>query len=306
MKEKNSTIFNPPHLNRGGLRWGYKSLGLILLLFPLVFLNGCNIFNFFHKAGSNTDDPDILISDAESSLVKGDYEKAMDYYERVVQIEPANSKARYGYVNAYMKSANVNILVDFPKNTESTASRAMSFNRTIAFSRSITNFAPGMFSFALSKSSKSYFLLDNYGIDIRKFENLAIIVIEYLDPIAKGECDGKIKENDTEINLNLAFAYLLRGVFLVADPPNGKSGVLKYNIKCKDDGSYSIWSYITNSEVSIDTIIQKKSDVLNNLDTAIIRLDTAISNSPSKYSSNWDEVKKVLENVKTKISSYKG
>jgi hypothetical protein len=214
----------------------------------------------------------------------------MEYYDKAVAADPTNSKARYGYVSAYLKSTGLNII---------------EFAKSAGNQKTIASATVGLVSPA---PARAYYLIDDrtkpFGVDMKKFEGLAIVLVNYLDPIAKGQCDGKITATDAEINLNLAFAYLLRGIFLIIDPPDGNSGSIQYNVYYKDSGSYVIWSYQTNAELPTSAALAKKADAISYLDTAIARLDTAIANSIAKTSTSWTDVRKALADIRTTINSY--
>ena len=265
---------------------------IALMILGLGGLAGCNIFSWTHKAGSDTGDVKVLMADADSAFASGDYAKAMEYYDKIVGSEPGNSKARYGYVKAYVKSTGLNI-IDFAKNAGN--------------QKTLADLTPGLISKA---PARAYYLIDDrtkpYGIEMKKFEDLAIVLVKYLDPVALGKCDGVIDAGDPEVNLNLAFAYLLRGIFLIVDPPDGNSGSIQYNVYYKDDGTYVLWSYATNGELPTTAALSKKADALAALDTAIARLNTAITNSLSKDATSWTDVRNVLRDIRSKIATYSG
>ena len=46
---------------------------------------------------------------------------------------------------------------------------------------------------------------------MKKLEELGDKLVEMLEPIAEGRCDGKISNKNPEVNLNLALGYLFEG-----------------------------------------------------------------------------------------------
>lgn len=268
--------------------WVMVGLGIVCI----AGLIGCNIFSWTHSAGSG-EDATVLLADADSALASGDYAKAMEYYQKAIDADPANSKARYGYVNAYVKNSGLNII---------------EFAKSAGNQKTIASAVPGLTSNVVSAGGS--FLIDDrtkpFGIDMKKFEDLAIVLVDKLDPIATGKCDGKVPATDPEVNLNLAFGYLLRGLFLIFDPPNGNSGSIQYNIYKYDDGTQVIWDYTTNAALPTSASLSQKASALSYLDTAIVRFDTAIANSIAKDSKDWTEVRKALSDIRTEIASYAG
>jgi tetratricopeptide (TPR) repeat protein len=266
----------------------FKYFKLIVLIIFAISLTGCNIFSWTHKAGSDANDTVSLTTDGDSALYSADYVGAMDYYDKAIASDPTNSKARYGYVNAYIKNTGLNI-VELAKNTGNF--------------KTIANLVPGL----VSHKAGTYKLIDDpskpFGIDIKTFENLAIVLVDKLEPIAKGETDNKISPNDPEMNLNLALGHFLRAVLIVADPPDGNSGKLMYNARHNDDNTFSM-IYLDGTDVPCYISLQGRNKALAEFSLALTRLTTAIDNSVAKSSTWWSRAKESILQMKYSLEQY--
>ncbi|MFH1369544.1 MAG: hypothetical protein ABII64_10530 [Elusimicrobiota bacterium] len=166
----------------------------------LILITGCgrnNIFSWAHSSGSVTT-IDSLSSDAYTALVNKDYVKAMEYYAKILQTDPNNSEAIYGYSVATLANSGLDIaslISNMISETPSAPSRL----------------APAISSLVYASPGNN--LLPDTIINNRANINAAINVVlasNLLPKIVKGLADGKIKYDSADVNINIAFCLMLR------------------------------------------------------------------------------------------------
>ena len=249
-----------------------------------LFAGGCTKgFNIFAPFTPAPKDLPATVENAANSYAAGDYVAAMAQYDAVVTANPANSSARYGYVKSYVKNAGFDIAT-FIKNGTGMSGAPAAFapvaNRIVA---------------------KSTLMIDDlqnpFGVNAKVMEGLCTVIITFLDPIANGTCDGAIAANDVGLNTSLAFAHLLKGVFLVVDP--GFDGTIDYNVRDNGDNTTDIVNaagvVITDIDNATKTAAQAE------LTAALARLEVAINTAGG--SSIWTSVRDFLLQVQTEINS---
>jgi tetratricopeptide (TPR) repeat protein len=86
-----------------------RSLGLALL--AGLLLAGCsdNLFSGLQSEGTS-DDPQVLLADAQAALAKGDTTRALDYLERAHDLEPENAEVRVTLVGTRFEKHDVDLL----------------------------------------------------------------------------------------------------------------------------------------------------------------------------------------------------
>lgn len=258
------------------------SIGLVCLAF---LIGGCskgvNIFGWSSPTGGSSQ---ASVANGDAQFASGNYEGAMASYDSAVNADEKNSKARYGYVKAYLKNIGLDLA---------------SFLKNYSNENSAPSFVVSAISDNVVSRGTPYLLIDNpskpFGIDLAKFEQLITVLIKYLDPIANGQCDGYINPKSVGLNINLAFAHLLRGVFWVLDYDYNAS--LDYNIRIESDGTATVVPEPVHGS------LPGKDEALTELTIAIDRLTTAIDNSVASNSELWQKVKDILLNVKNEINS---
>ena len=250
----------------------------ITLAFAALFVGGCSKgFNVFAPLTPAPKDLPASVSNAANAYAAGDYTGAMAMYKAVVDGDPSNSEARYGYVKAYVKSAGFDIAT-FIKNGTGNGS------------------AP---AFA-SRIAKGPILDDRYnpfGLNVKNLETLSVVIIYYLGPIADGQCSSFIPANDEGLNTSLAFAHLLYGIFLVVD--KGFDGAIDYNFYDTGSGVNVVYWGTTNSVPA--GRITNKTQAVAELDSAIKYLKVAILSAGSN--SIWTDVLKFLTDARTEINT---
>ncbi|NNE68763.1 MAG: tetratricopeptide repeat protein [Rhodothermales bacterium] len=78
----------------------------MLLFFALA---GCNVFEGLYEEGSS-DDPQVLVEDADFAIQNGEAEKAIQYLEKALEKEPDNARALAKLTTVRLKVANVDVL----------------------------------------------------------------------------------------------------------------------------------------------------------------------------------------------------
>src|SRR3989339_1366640 len=86
---------------------------VLVVFFPLIALlfAGCgktNIFSWAHQSGGDTSTT-ALQSDALTALQDKDYAKALDYFLKILEQDPNNSEAIYGYSAAKLADAGLDL-----------------------------------------------------------------------------------------------------------------------------------------------------------------------------------------------------
>jgi tetratricopeptide (TPR) repeat protein len=171
------------------------------LLAMLVALAGCgkdNIFSWAHKAGGNSS-TNALLSDANTALTNKDYDKALEYYLKIIESDPENAEAIYGYSAATLADAGLDI-----------ASLISNLIKDQAGAPS--QLAPAI-AYAARSGSNDTNILPQSIIDKLPTIKAAIdkILAEgKLPKIVKGGADGSINPDNPDVNLNLAFCLVLR------------------------------------------------------------------------------------------------
>ena len=218
-------------------------IGGFVCLVLIFALAGCNIFSWAHNNEGTSDNAEVQVANANSSLASGDYQKALDSYQAAVNADPKNSEARYGYIKAYIKDLGLDI-AEMSK-TYSDENKSIAYT-VIAFS--------GQASVKAELIDPDKFLPAKIG-GLKKLEELGDKLWEMLGPIAEGQCDGKISAKNPEVNLNLALGYLLKAIFNIAD--NNHDFVLDYKVRREDDGTITVidlnGNVITNGSKIIET-----------------------------------------------------
>ncbi len=181
-----------------------KKIFLYLLIVSVALsLTACSEFNLFgwvHKKGSSND-TDVLISDGEVALNKKDYDSAETYFGKVLEQEPNNSVALYGYSAAVLGGSGLG-LADIISSVIQEASSG-SPSPVINQSDYANLFSPAQISSNMEN-------LIPETLDLKKLYDTAKKVIPKLKKIADGEGNGIIPADDVDVNINLAILLAIR------------------------------------------------------------------------------------------------
>lgn len=80
-----------------------------MLAFGLVFLAGCNVFEGLYDEGGS-DDPDVLIADADAALQRGESDKAVQYLEKAFEARPEDPVIRTKLSTALLQQADIDVI----------------------------------------------------------------------------------------------------------------------------------------------------------------------------------------------------
>lgn len=86
-----------------------RTLGVVLVVGLL--LAGCNdnLFSGLHSEGTS-DDPDVLLADAQAALAKGDTAQALDYLRRAHDLNPDHAEVRVTLIGTQFEQQDVDLL----------------------------------------------------------------------------------------------------------------------------------------------------------------------------------------------------
>jgi hypothetical protein len=203
-----------------------RQLGAVMLGILIFASYGCgksNIFSFAHSAGNSTG-ATALSSDAAQALQNKDYVKALQYYTQILQSNPGNSQAIYGYCAAELANSGMDVstlVANLVKQQSSAPSRL----------------APAI-AYAAHSSGNATALIPQSIIDNRvNIETTVNDVLgsKYLLKIIQGKADGMIPPDNPDVNINIAFCLVLRAALKVYD-----SGIIfdnQYNVTGNNNSS---------------------------------------------------------------------
>jgi len=191
----------------------------VALFCLLLSFSGCgkgNLFSWAHNAGSGTSNAS-LTSDANTALQNKDYSKALSYYTKLLENNPNNSEAIYGYAVAKLGEQGLDIaslinnLINQSSNQNPAQSRLVSALGTLSSSSSSDNLLPSQI---ILHATSIMAAIDN------------ILSPSKLPKIVKGTADGVIKQDDMDVNINIAFCLVLRSAlrlntYVTFDTNNG-------------------------------------------------------------------------------------
>jgi len=260
-----------------------KSKLSVLLLSAVLFTTfGCgknNIFSWAHSAGSSSG-ISALSTDASQALQNKDFAKALEYYSKILDSDPNNSEAIYGYSAAKLADSGMDI--------SSLVANLVRQNNSPAYNR----LAPAIAFAASSSPSSTATLLPDKIITNRVKIRAAVDDVlnsKHLLKIIKGMADGKINPDSADVNLNIAFCLVLRAGLKVYD-----SGSIQLN----DD--YSVTVNSQNMSVANDAG-KDIASAYNRIQIVVTKLNLANDSSIANIKS---DVNKLFADLKSKITGF--
>ncbi len=158
-----------------------KIIIFILIIFITGIFASCNIFDWLYPDEDISGDVEDLIAKGDAALRSGNPSEAMKYYGEAIKKDSKSSEARWGYVKAYILTKNADLI--------------------LIASKLVAGQDPASI---ISDSASTLMGMMN-------------VIIDKLDPIAHGQCDGVIPSTDFGVNLNLMLAYMVRGFLMNGD-----------------------------------------------------------------------------------------
>jgi len=187
-----------------------KLFSFIMLGVFIFASSGCgksNIFSFAHSGGSNTSTK-ALSADASAAFQNKDFNKALDYYKKILESDPNNSQAIYGYAASELAVTGMDI-----------ASLVANLVTTQNSSQTVNRLSPAI-SYAAHSSGSSSTLLPQAIINNRGNIEIAVNDVlnsKHLLKIIQGKADGTIAPDNPDVNVNIAFCLVLWSALKVYD-----------------------------------------------------------------------------------------
>ncbi|MFC1512797.1 hypothetical protein ACFL4S_01985, partial [bacterium] len=185
------------------------SLFLVLGMFGLYGCGDTNFFSWVHSRGSD-ESISALKADGEVALIDKDYDKAFEYFSKVLEKNPNDSVALYGRAQAAYGRAGLELskilasaLDDLSDNSSSSSALRRDINLTTNLS--IVKRMPA--------DPSALIPID----DLAGLYEANAIVIADLMKIAEGQADGAIPADDPDVNINLAIALTLQAALFILD-----------------------------------------------------------------------------------------
>ena len=80
-----------------------------MLTFGLLVFAGCNVFEGLYDEGAS-DDPEVLIADADAALQRGEPDKAVQYLEKAFEAKPQDPEIRTKLSTALLQQADISVI----------------------------------------------------------------------------------------------------------------------------------------------------------------------------------------------------
>ena len=259
----------------------------VLLFGALLFtMYGCgknNIFSFAHSAG-NSSGTSALSSDASQALQNKDYNKALQYYSQILQSNPNNSQAIYGYCAAELANSGMDIssLVANLVKQQSGAPARLAPALAYAANTSLT-----------SSSNLIPLTIITNRVAIEKAVN-DVLSSKYLLKIIKGNGDGTIAPDNVDVNVNIAFCLVLRAALKVID-----SGSITFNSDYTVTVNSTDISVANDAGRDIASAYQRLLKVAKKLN---LGSDAAITKINNDVNNLFNDLKKQIPAITVKIN----
>lgn len=254
----------------------------VIICLNSVLLTACskgNIFSWTHSSGSGSN-VQSLTSDAYTALRDKDYGKALEYFSKILESDPNNAEAIYGYSVAQLAESGLdistivsNLVSSGGNNSSSISGLATAISRVSGSSGlSSTNILPGTILANLEKIKSA----------VNK-----VLEDKYLIKIARGKADGKIAPDNPDLNLNLAFCFILRSA-------------MNLNDKIKFTSDYEVEVEDASDQIAINDAAKDIVRAYHRLLAVISKLN--LSGSDAIITRIRDDVKKLFDDYKAKLN----
>lgn len=251
------------------------SLSLVAMLIALVGCGKENIFSWAHKAGGSSS-TEALTADGYTALRNKDYSKAIEYYSKILETDPANAEAIYGYSAATLADAGLDV-------------SSLVANLVKQQSGAPERLAPSVAYAARGFASSSNLLPQTIIDNLPKIKSAVKKVMDdgKLPRIVKGKADGKLDPDNPDVNLNLAFCLVLRAALNVQE-----SGTITLN------SDYSITA--SNADLAVANDAGK--DIVSAYHRILVVANKLKLGSDASINKINADVKAMFNDLKSKIS----
>jgi len=180
------------------------ALGLFVLS-----MSGCgksNIFSWARSAGSGSS-IDSVMSDGYAALSEKNYAKALEYYGKVLDADPNNSEAIYGWSAAKLGDSGLDVA-------------SIISNMVRQQGSSVIHLSPALYSVAKEAQSSSNNLLpETIVANITKYKDAIneVLAVNKLPKIINATANGKISFDNPDVNINASFCLILRAAMTLND-----------------------------------------------------------------------------------------
>lgn len=185
----------------------------VLMVSSACTLTGCgksNIFAGAHNSGSSSDSK-ALSSDAYAALINKDYAEALECYNKLLETDPKNAEAIYGYASAELANSGLDIatlVANLIKQHNSSNVQARNLAEAIASSAGMSVQSPGT-NILPSTIITNLLTIRTAVENVLRPDRLPLIV--------NGGTDGSLAPDDPNVNINLAFCYILHAAVVLND-----------------------------------------------------------------------------------------
>lgn len=182
-----------------------------LIVLPLLALlvAGCNIFSPF-SSGDKDNDPQALLSEAQSQLKNNNPKEALNLLERAKQLSPQTPTIRYFHAVATIRAYNVNFeaFID-------------------ALQQSVSGGSANKSRETVAAVNDTFRLFDFTEAELQNLLNVFAAVKEDLDPVVAGLINGTIKPEEfqyaNDAYLSCGVAAIVYGFVLMLDQDHNQA-----------------------------------------------------------------------------------
>ncbi len=235
----------------------FKIYNTLFLIFICTLLTcGCENGNIFSCANSRKSISATLIN-GQHALNKGNYIKAINYYNDVLDKDPDNSYALYGLSSAKLKNSGLDI--------------------------------PDIIEKLINQSNNSQNNLIYFSSDIELSTSEAMILLK---KIITGDSDGNIPPDDYDVNVNMGITQTIHALSALLNWTESTDAV-----EIKDDYSIVINSTPANLNAKLIETRNEILDSMQYFETAKVISSANITDIELNLNKLVDEIDTQLNNL---------
>lgn len=238
----------------------------------LLGISGCgkgNIFSWAHAPGSDKT-PAALSSDALTALQNKEYDKAIEYFQKILESDPGNSEAIYGAAAAELANAGLDIGSLVANLVRDQNAPGLRLAPALAFAAH----APIPYD---PDNNILPEVIRNRLNTLRPAVN-KVLSSGYLRKIIRGEADGKIAPDNPDVNLNIAFCLVVRAA-----------------IKAMDNGAQINSDYTVSENGSVSEVV--KISIAKDIISAVHRIEEVMDKLHFGNDSTMDDIKSDVQKI---------